>query len=188
MSLEYQRYGRDRETLVNHTYISSGAYRKKFDCITNDKNVNRVLYMKAKKMLMHRSGTRYEDMYWVNGKTGNIIASILDSSQEKRIAYTASVLKSIKHASDIISLHTHPNSMPPSIGDFNSFFEHRYFLGIVICHNGKIFCYKSEELIGERIYMMYIENYIKEGFQEYDAQINALNQIKRNYQIDFWEV
>lgn len=61
--LEYQRYGRNKETAINHTYINSGEYRSKFDRITENINVNRILYNKAKEMLNHRSGTKYEDMY-----------------------------------------------------------------------------------------------------------------------------
>lgn len=43
-NLEFQRYGRNKSTLVNSTYISSGEYRNKFDKITNNKDVNRALY------------------------------------------------------------------------------------------------------------------------------------------------
>lgn len=48
-NLEFQRYGRNKSTLVNSTYISSGEYRNKFDRITDHKDVNRALYIKAKK-------------------------------------------------------------------------------------------------------------------------------------------
>ena len=63
--LEFQRYGRNKSTLVNSKYISSGEYRKKFDKITNNADLSRLLYSKAKEMLIHRSGTLYEDMYWM---------------------------------------------------------------------------------------------------------------------------
>ena len=78
MALEYQRYGRDKNTLVNKAYIDSGEYRNKFDKITDNKEVSRILYAKAKEMLKHRSGTMCEDMYWIDAKTGDIIASALD--------------------------------------------------------------------------------------------------------------
>jgi len=50
---------------VNHSYINSGEYRKKFDGISNDKALNRKVYQITKKMLEHRSGTLLEDMYCV---------------------------------------------------------------------------------------------------------------------------
>ena len=48
IEVEDQRYGRNKDTLVNSTYINSGEYRKKFDTITDNKDVNRTLYAKAK--------------------------------------------------------------------------------------------------------------------------------------------
>ena len=59
---EAQRYGMNKETYLNSTYINSGVYKKKFDTISNSKKLSRVLYKIAKKMLVHRSGTKYEDM------------------------------------------------------------------------------------------------------------------------------
>ena len=37
--LEYQRYGRNKKTIINHTYINSGEYRNKFDKITKNIDV-----------------------------------------------------------------------------------------------------------------------------------------------------
>lgn len=50
-NFEFQRYGRNKSTLVNSTYISSGEYRNKFDKITDKKDVNKSIYIKAKEML-----------------------------------------------------------------------------------------------------------------------------------------
>ena len=63
----------------------SGEYRNKFDRITNNINVNRTLYAKAKELLNHRSGTRYEDMYWVDAITGEVLASALNEQKELEI-------------------------------------------------------------------------------------------------------
>lgn len=73
MALEYQRYDRNKDTLVSKYYIESGEYRRKFDKISDNKEVSRVLYAKAKEMLNHRSGTKIEDMYWIDGKTGEAV-------------------------------------------------------------------------------------------------------------------
>lgn len=45
---EAQREGRNKETTINKSYIESGEYRKKFDLITNDRELNRLLYNCAK--------------------------------------------------------------------------------------------------------------------------------------------
>lgn len=88
ISKEEQRYGRNKETTIDHTYIQSGEYRKKFDKLTEYEKVNRVLYQKAKEMLLHRSGTLIEDMYWIDLESGEIVASVLDSKDEQKIIYS----------------------------------------------------------------------------------------------------
>lgn len=49
LSKEEQRYGRNKETLVNHSYIESGEYRRKFDNISDNAELNKLLYQLAKK-------------------------------------------------------------------------------------------------------------------------------------------
>lgn len=187
-NLEFQRYGRNKSTLVNATYISSGIYRNKFDKITNNKKVNRILYSKAKEMLLHRSGTLYEDMYWFDSDTGTVIAKEVDSSEEEQILYSESINKAIEDKNNIIAVHTHPYSMPPSMADFNSAKEHNYMLGIVLCHDGKIFCYKSDEIISKMMYNLYVADYYLQLHDEYLAQIEAIKELSELYSIEFWEV
>lgn len=188
MSLEYQRYGRNKETLVNSTYIESGEYRNKFDNVSDNIDVSRVLYSKAKEMLYHRSGTMYEDMYWIDGKTGEVIASVLDEQAKEQITYSNSLKKVLQGKKDLISMHTHPQSMPPSIDDFNSAYHNGYSKGLVLCHDGKIFAYSSNQEVGKQLYLLHIGNYLDEGYTEYESQLKALEKIRENYDIDFWEV
>lgn len=187
-NLELQRYGRNKSTIVNSTYISSGEYRNKFDKITDNKDVNRIIYSKAKEMLLHRSGTLYEDMYWFDADTGKVIAKEIDSSEEEQILYSESISKAIKGGNKIIAVHTHPCSMPPSIADFNSAKDHNYMLGVVLCHDGKIFCYKSDEIISKMMYNLYVADYYVQFQDEYLAQLEAIKELSEAYSIEFWEV
>jgi hypothetical protein len=188
MSLEYQRYGRNKETVINHPYINSGEYRNKFDKITENVNVNRVLYTKAKEMLVHRSGTKFEDMYWVDESTGKVVVSALNEKIESGIQYTKTILNAISDNYNLIAFHNHPSSMPPSIADFNSMLIHEYKVAFVVCHDGKIIQYVSKEKVNERLYFLYIQEYIGKGYSEYESQWKALEKLKENYDIDFWEV
>lgn len=186
--LEFQRYGRNKSTIVDSNYISGGEFRKKFDKITNDTDLSRLLYSKAKEMLLHRSGTLYEDMYWIDSKEVKVVAKEINSFEEEQILYTESINKAIEGKNSIIAMHTHPYSMPPSIADFNSVVEHGYILGIVLCHDGKIFCYNSNESIRKLMYELYVADYYKQLNDEYDAQIMALRELSEIYDIEFWEV
>ncbi len=118
---ENQRYGRNKDTVVNKTYINSGEYRRKFNGISDNPNVNRTLYNCAKAALKHRSGTKFEDMYWIDGNTGKIITSALNEKYESGVIRNKKRDKKIAMYSNVIAVHTHPSSMPPSAGDFNSF-------------------------------------------------------------------
>ena len=185
---EAQRYGRNKETSVNSTYINSGVYKKKFDTISNSKKLSRVLYKIAKKMLVHRSGTKYEDMYWIDLDTLKIVAKEIDGITEHAIIYSNETKKTIKKYPNLITIHTHPDSFPPSINDLNSNFDHGYVLGIIICHNGKIFIYSAREQINENYYKMVVESYLKQGYNEDASQLMALFEIQKNFDILFREV
>ena len=187
MNLEQQRYGRNKNTVINHTYIESGAYRRKFDKITDNKEVNRVLFLKAKEMLNHRSGTLFEDMYWIDADSGEIVAKLLDEKEEQKINYTPAIKGLIKNRR-LITMHTHPESFPPSDADFNSAFIHGYYKNLIICHDGKIFVYSSDDIIDRDLYSAYVEKFKKLGYNEYEAQIITLNNLAENHDIYFKEV
>lgn len=195
--IEYQRTGRNKDTTINQTYISGGKFRNKFDKIAENEDISRILYTKAKEMLFHRSGTKYEDMYWIDAETGEIIASILNAETEEEIVYNSSLLKRLHGHDKIIAMHTHPNSMPPSIPDFNSLYKHGYDLGIVVCHDGKVFMYTADEEVRESLFDLmiaeYYDGYYNESVEdkrkfELEAQLSVLKEIKKSYEIDFKEV
>lgn len=192
MTLEYQRYGRNKTTTVNKTYINSGEYRRKFDNATDNPDVNKALYDCTKKALIHRSGTELEDMYWLDAETGEILLAVTDSTDKSSIKYTdkikAQLEKALGNGKTIISLHTHPHSMPPSIDDFNSCFTHGYFESFVACHDGKLFKYSAGECISMKLYEMYIQSFQNRGFDEFNSQLKSLEKIASNYKFSIEEV
>ena len=185
---ENQRYGRNKKTTINNTYIESGEYRKKFDTLTENKDVNRILYAKAKEMLKHRSGTLLEDMYWIDSDTGEVVASVVDSKIPQAVSYSTSVQKAIRGKENLLTMHTHPNSIPPSIPDFNSSYIRKYRLSVVVCHDGKIFAYKANDFIREKIAELYIAEFRDSGYTEYEAQLRTLEKLQRQGVLEFWEV
>ena len=186
--LEQQRKGRNKNTIIDYNYISSNRYRKKFDYISNDKKLNKLLYKIAKKMLLHRSGTEYEDMYWIDLIKGKIVCKITDSKYKKKILYTTTIKKMIKKSENLLTIHTHPDSFPPSIDDINSNYDHNYEIGIVICHDGRVYMYSAEERINVNYYKLTVEDYLKNGYNEDTAQIEALKELQNKFSIYFKEV
>ncbi len=187
---EEQRYGRDKSTLVDKGYISSGEYRRKFDLITGDKDFSRLLYIKAKEMLIHRSGTDIEDMCWFDINKQSLIASATEEKQSGKIVYSSTILRVVNDSinRDILTMHTHPHSMPPSIEDFNSSCYYDYKIGIVLGHNGKIYMYSSDELIRRELYERKINSNILEGYSVEQAQINTINDLMKDHALMFKEV
>lgn len=185
---EEQRYGRNKDTVINATYINSGDYRRKFDRITDLPELNRLLYKLSKKMLKHRSGTRYEDMYWIDPINLVIVAEEIQCSREESVIYSEEVAAKIKRYERLITLHSHPNSFPPSINDLNSNFFNHYDVGIVVCHDGKVFIYSSRQAINENYYLLTVEGYLRIGYNEYEAQIETLKDLQTKFDIMVEEV
>lgn len=190
--LEVQRQGRNKDTTINRTYIESSEYRKKFDHISDADDLNRLIYQLSKRMLHHRTGTTFEDMYWIDIDTLEVVAEEVDGRIEKEINYSRNtknvVLKYKQSDKNLLTIHSHPNSFPPSIVDFNSNFDNDYGIGLVICHNGKIYMYSSNECISEDYYNLVVADYLQKEYNDIEAQLNALDEIKKNFNISIKEV
>ena len=106
---------------------------------------------------------------------------------EKNV-YSAATERTIKKYDNLLTIHTHPDSFPPSIDDLNSNFDHGYVVGIVVCHDGRVFMYSANERVNENYYKLVVEGYIKNGYNENEAQIMALSEIQKNFDINFKEV
>ncbi len=185
---EEQRYGRNKETLIDHSYIESGDYRKKFNDVSTDGDLNRLVYQLAKKMLIHRSGTRYEDMYWVDMDSLEIVYKITDSTEEEKISYTRRIRRILRKKKGLMTIHSHPSSFPPSIEDFNSSYTNGYGVGIVCGHDGSLFIYSSNEYVPIETYNYLAGQFYQECGNEYKAQIMALTSLSKSYSIYFKEV
>jgi len=187
-SKEEQRYGRNKDTTINHAYICSGEYRRKFDSVSTDRGLNRLLYNLAKTMLYHRSGTKIEDMYWVDMSSLKIVYKIINSTVEEKILYTWRIKRIVRRNRNLVTIHSHPSSFPPSIEDFNSACVNNYKFGIVCGHNGNLFVYSSEERVPPETYYYLAGKYFKKYRDEYFAQKLALTELSKSYKIYFREV
>ena len=138
-----------KDTVVNTSEISSSEYRRKFTNITGENKISRALWENALDMLDHRSGTKYEDLAFVNSKTGD---TKINKNYDKE--NTASPSKSMRKmlrdadANTIIAIHNHPGSSAPSYSDIMACKDRKYKYGLVVCHDGMIYKYSVD---GERL-------------------------------------
>lgn len=186
--IEHQRYGRNKDTTINHAYINSGEYRNKFDNISEDIELNRLLYQIAKEMLTHRSGSEYEDMYWIDVETNEIVAKEVTQENPTSIQYSRKTKRKIKNRRGLLTIHSHPYSFPPSIEDFNSNYNNDYGVGVICCHDEKIYIYSANEEVNINYYKMKVEEFLKAGYNDIEAQKKALCIVMQNYDIKYKEV
>lgn len=145
-------YGADA-VCADMDYINSKVFAKKFNNITDNPKVNQTLLECAQAAIAHRNGTLYEDMYLINGDTGEILGSQIESDFEQGIFYNDSIRAAIARARaqniPLIAFHSHPEGYPPSIEDFNKAYENDYALGVIAGHNGQIYVYNAPDIFVE---------------------------------------
>lgn len=127
-------------------------------------------------------------MYWIDGETGRVMLSVTDSADERTITYTDRIKKCIQTNNNVVTIHTHPSSMPPSIEDFNSCANNGYAKCFVACHNGVLYGYHSNEMVNPKLYNLYIQKYMNGGFSEMEAQVKTIKKLSQSFDINFWEV
>ncbi len=188
LSKEEQRYGRNKETLVNRSYIEGGEYRRKFDRISDDAELNKLLYQLAKKMLIHRSGTMYEDMYWIDPTNIQVVATEITGTLEQRIIYSEATKKAIRGKEGLLTIHSHPGSSPPSLEDFNSNYMNRNGLGIVCGHDGSVYKYWAKEMVQKEKSDFYFRKYYSIFRNENEAQKQMWKEMKDQFKVYLEEV
>lgn len=173
---------------INEQYINSLEYRKQFDNLTDNAEVNKTIYECSKNMLKHRDGTMYEDMYFIDKNTGKIIASSTKINKESEVGYNKEIKKALSNydMSQIIAIHNHPSGMPPSAGDFNAALRNGYYEGYTIGHDGSIIRYRAgKEPIDMESYILRLTIGGKNTYNEYDRQMLVLKEFKDRYGIQY---
>ena len=157
-----------QETIINKSVIESPEYRRRFNEISDSDRANRKAWQLAKEMLEHRSGTRYEDIAFINYSTGK--AKINKGYHKENTAKpNKPMMEMLENSSPntIIAIHNHPGSSVPSIPDLRVCMQRNYKKGIVICHDGKIYAYSvNKEKYNEPIAASALDWLETEGYTD----------------------
>ena len=141
---ESQHKWKYRDTLIDRDYIESNEYRRKYDKLGESEEITRLIYQSAKEILNHRSGSKYEDLYFIDSESGKIIKQNQYTVEESTVSPTKRMINMLKGRENrIISIHNHPENSIPSADDLYLAGERKYKYGIVVCHNGDIFIYRN---------------------------------------------
>jgi hypothetical protein len=127
-------------------------------------------------------------MYWIDVETREVVAKEIDCSIEGKIEYSDKTKKIIKDKPGLLTIHSHPMGLPPSIEDLNSNYLNSYSLGIVIGHNGKVFLYRSNERISPLYFSFKVASYSARGYNEFESRKKALEDCCDRFDVFFKEV
>ena len=141
-----------QRAVINRKQIASAEYRRKYDALPENKDIQRKVCANARKMLRHRSGTKYEDLVFIDSETGKS-KTRTDYNKAFGVSPSKSMRKMIENADDytIIGIHNHPHSSVPSINDLYCAKNRKYKYGIVACHDGTVYKYSVRGEINEPI-------------------------------------
>lgn len=135
------RRNAERMAVVDMGKVGGKSYRKNVEKVFG-KDMAPLVHDDMKRMLGHRSGTLYEDIYAYDLDAGIRIGS--ETSQ--RSTFSASIGKklsnSIEGARDaghrVVIMHNHPGSSMPSLEDIRSVRNSGASFGVIACHDGPI--------------------------------------------------
>lgn len=131
------------DTTVVNPVINTAKYRNLFNNLDESVEIQRTIFGQSKNILTHRSGTKFEDLTFIDSATGQWLTR--DDYDVENAVLPSRRMRSMVSNSDpytIIALHNHPGSTVPSIADIESAYRHKYKYGVVVCHNGTVMKYK----------------------------------------------
>ncbi len=188
-----KRVPKELNLSINRVLINSNEYKRKYSGITGSTKIDNSIYKYARAGLIHRNGTKREDLYILSRATGKVLGENTTSIEDFGVKANKSITNAVKeNIGNTIGLHTHPNNVPPTGSDYETAFKRRYNLGVVACADGSVYTYGcSEKYVSARIIDNTIEKFKKmvddSGKKIYsndiDAHLAALEQIGKDYGI-----
>ncbi|MFQ7132334.1 MAG: minor capsid protein [Dorea formicigenerans] len=155
-------------TVVKKTLLKSSSYRKKFNQVSGNTRVNRIAWNLSKDILEHRSGTKFEDLAFIN-----VVSEEYAVNKDYDVESKAKMNKPMKkllaesEAGTIVAIHNHPGSSVPSIPDLRACIQRGYQKGIIACHNGRVYIYSVDsQKYNEPIAMSALDRLEKKGYTE----------------------
>lgn len=164
---EQSNKGRIKDTVMNRTIVESTDYKRRIDALTEEEKVRKNVWQEMVTAIRHRSGTKFEDLIFIDSKTEKVRRSI-NFEKESTAMPTRAMRKMLKNKDShtIIAIHNHPGSTVPSWSDIVVANNRKYKYGLIACHDGRIFKYKITGNVNEPFYISAVAKLDKAGYNE----------------------
>lgn len=135
------RMDAERMAVVDMEKVGGKSYRKNVEKVFG-KDMTPLVHDDLKRMLGHRSGTLYEDIYAYDLDSGKRIGS----TTNQRITYGARMTQRMRDdirearakGHRVAIAHNHPGSSAPSASDIRTIHDAGAEFGVIACHDGSI--------------------------------------------------
>lgn len=170
---------KDNINSVNWDFIKSKNFKENIQKITVDKELNDLIHKKTIDILEHRQNTDYEDLIVIDRESKKVVGVQRHSKIKLEVTSNKSIIKARRKYKDKIVIHNHPSNLPPSGSDLVSNFEKGNELGVIVCHNGEIYVYKTKEKFTTKIFDLSVKKYRDKGYNILKAYDKALNDFEK---------
>lgn len=135
------RRNAERTAVVDMSKVNGKSYRKNVEKVFG-KDMAPLVHEDMKRMLGHRSGTLYEDIYAydldahtrIGSETSQM--STFSASIGKKLSNSIAEARGAGH--HFVIMHNHPGSSMPSLEDIRSVRNSGASFGVIACHDGSI--------------------------------------------------
>ena len=152
LEIEDERSNGDRTVYINRELIFSNRYIDAIKSLGEDRYCSKDILDSLRKMLEHHHGDKYEDLYFIDAKTHKILSRTDYRVNEQEVLPTSAMKDMARNNPNIISIHNHPTDALPSYEDIKTCFLVGYKYGLVACHGGDIFQYRTLDNINKVMY------------------------------------
>ena len=174
------------DTSVNWSIINNKPYFDRLRQLGGKRTVGNTLASSVLHALQHRDGTRGEDLYLIDARSGILADKNTSSKQELGVEKSARMEKLLFAQDDkqYILFHNHPMSSPPSVSDLNSLYQYRDKIqfGVIVGHDGTIYKYTAPvEKIDATILNSAFRHYESMGYSRQTAREKAYFDLSKKY-------
>ena len=165
LEIEDERSNGDRSVYINRELVFSDRYIDAIKSLGEDRYCTRDILKSSRKMLDHHHGDKYEDLYFVDVVSHKVLSRIDYKTNKQEVLPTSAMKDMARNNPNIISIHNHPTDALPSYEDIKTCFLVGYKYGLVICHGGDIFQYRTLDNINKIMYESECSIYYKREYE-----------------------